>query len=264
MADNYMQKKCDFCGEAIPVNAGRCAYCGSILEVVHYDDYRNDAQIPQPEDAASTQGSAEQQYTTESRNTVEQQGTTQTQNPQEQYTAQSQNTGEQQSGVEQQNTGEQQSGVERQDAGEQNYGSEPQGYMEPQSPESEDGSQKAPPVEEHRPSAEYYGQAPYNARNTHYNAERPYYKASYTDDLRGDKEPLSNGLKVLLTVLFTILPGIGQLAGIITAIVFMNAEDKDRKSFGVALLVACLVMFVLACIGCFVLGLASQSIRDYW
>jgi len=66
---------------------------------------------------------------------------------------------------------------------------------------------------------------------------------------------------VFLTVLFTLLPGIGQLAGIITAIVFMNADgDKDRKSFGVALLVACLILFVFACIGCFVISIASQSV----
>ncbi len=193
MADNYMQKKCDFCGEAIPANAGRCAYCGSILEVVHYP--------------------------------VEEQGT-----------------------------------------------AEPQGSGEPQNlPEGEDANQDAMPPQEHGPNAEHYSQAQYNARNTlynarntQYNAERPYYKANYTEDFGSDKKPLSNGLKVLLTVLFTILPGVGQLAGIITAIVFMNAEDKDRKSFGVALLVACLAMFVLACIGCFVLGLASQSVKDYW
>ena len=31
---NYnAQKKCDFCGESIPVSANRCPYCASILEV---------------------------------------------------------------------------------------------------------------------------------------------------------------------------------------------------------------------------------------
>jgi hypothetical protein len=48
--------------------------------------------------------------------------------------------------------------------------------------------------------------------------------------------------------------------GIIAAIVFMNSEgDKDRKSFGVALLVASLAMFVLACIGCFVVLIIYSS-----
>lgn len=76
--------------------------------------------------------------------------------------------------------------------------------------------------------------------------------------------PLSNGLKVLLTVVCTIIPGIGQLAGIIIAIALMDSEaDSDRKSFGAALLAASLVMFVLACIGCFILVIAiSASINQ--
>ncbi len=74
---------------------------------------------------------------------------------------------------------------------------------------------------------------------------------------------LSNGMKVFLTVIFTIIPGFGQLAGIITAIVFMNSEDDDdKKSFGVAILVASLIMFVFACIGCFIMVLVSSSMRN--
>ncbi len=78
------------------------------------------------------------------------------------------------------------------------------------------------------------------------------------------RSPLSNGMKVFLTVICTIIPGIGQLAGIITAIVFMNSEDdSDRKSFGVALLVASLIMFVFACIGCFILVIAFSSSNQF-
>jgi hypothetical protein len=74
------------------------------------------------------------------------------------------------------------------------------------------------------------------------------------------RTPLSNGMKVFLTVLFTLLPGIGQLAGIITAIVFMSSEgDSDRKSFGVALLVNCVVLFMLSCTGCFIFSIVAQS-----
>ncbi|NJD03947.1 MAG: zinc ribbon domain-containing protein [Ruminiclostridium sp.] len=70
---------------------------------------------------------------------------------------------------------------------------------------------------------------------------------------RSGMEPLSNGLKVFLTILFAIIPGIGQLAGIITAIVFMNEyDDADRKSFGAALLVASIILFVMTCIVSFV------------
>jgi len=80
---------------------------------------------------------------------------------------------------------------------------------------------------------------------------------------QGSGNGLSNGMKVLLTVIFTIIPGFGQLAGIITAIIFMNSEDdEDKKSFGVAILVASLIMFVLACIGCFIAILAASSMRN--
>ncbi len=89
--------------------------------------------------------------------------------------------------------------------------------------------------------------------------------APYSSRDRNDMiNPLSNGMKVFLTMLFTIIPGIGQLAGIITAIVFMNAEgDSDRKSFGVALLVGSLIMFVLACIGCFMLVITISSANQF-
>lgn len=97
--------------------------------------------------------------------------------------------------------------------------------------------------------------------------ERPYDNRDYVPDGtfgNGMRNPLSNGMKVFLTMLFTILPGIGQLAGIITAIVFMNSEgDSDRRSFGVALLVACLIMFVFACIGCFILVIAISSSNQF-
>jgi hypothetical protein len=78
------------------------------------------------------------------------------------------------------------------------------------------------------------------------------------------RTPLSNGMKVFLTVVFTLFPGIGQLAGIITAIVFMSSEgDSDRRSFGAALLIACVAMFVLSCIGCFIISIATQSMYSW-
>lgn len=61
--------------------------------------------------------------------------------------------------------------------------------------------------------------------------------------------PLSNALKVFLTAICVLVPGLGQLAGIIIAIVFMNSEENaDKRSFGLALLVASLIVFVLACL----------------
>ncbi|MCX7841600.1 MAG: zinc ribbon domain-containing protein [Clostridia bacterium] len=57
---------------------------------------------------------------------------------------------------------------------------------------------------------------------------------------------LSNGKKVFLTALSTIIPGFGQLAGLIAAIVFLNSdEDEDRKSFGQALMVSSLIVFAI-------------------
>lgn len=97
----------------------------------------------------------------------------------------------------------------------------------------------------YRPNPNAYGTTPMQSRN-----------------------PLSNGLKVLLTVVTTVVPGLGQLAGLVIAIIFMNTPETvydyaDRRSFGLALLISCIVIFVLTCLGCFVLALAGNSIRGY-
>ena len=101
-----------------------------------------------------------------------------------------------------------------------------------------------------------YGQRPYYPRQQQ--QQPPVYRNN------SSKPPLSNGLKVFLTMLFTLLPGIGQLAGIITAIVFMSTDgDNDRRSFGVAILVASLAMFILSCLGCFILYSIGESFPLY-
>jgi len=70
--------------------------------------------------------------------------------------------------------------------------------------------------------------------------------AQATPSTGGRNKLLSNGIKVCLTVISTIIPGLGQLAGIIIAIVLINDEgDADRRSFGTALLVASLCFFVI-------------------
>lgn len=73
------------------------------------------------------------------------------------------------------------------------------------------------------------------------------------DDADTECKPLSNGTKVFLTSISTVL-WIGQLVGIIAAIIYMNSEyDADRKSFGVALMVASLIFFVVeSCLGFFI------------
>lgn len=69
------------------------------------------------------------------------------------------------------------------------------------------------------------------------------------------RNPLTNELKVLLTSITVVLPGLGQIIGIICAIIFMNAvDDQDRQSFGKALLVTALIMFVLVCLSSFAIS----------
>lgn len=71
---------------------------------------------------------------------------------------------------------------------------------------------------------------------------------------------LSNALKVFITVVCTVVPGLGQLAGIIIAIIFINSDDdEDRKSFGTALLISSLIVFVITCIFYILLGLGITS-----
>lgn len=64
-----------------------------------------------------------------------------------------------------------------------------------------------------------------------------------------EKDRLSNGAKVFLSVMAAVIPGLGQVAGVIFAIIFMNDEnDEDKRSFGAALLVASLAVFVTMCL----------------
>lgn len=58
---------------------------------------------------------------------------------------------------------------------------------------------------------------------------------------------MSNGMKAFILTLCTIIPGFGQVAGIIVSIVLMNSEDNDRKTFGKVLLIAMLLVFLLSC-----------------
>jgi len=58
--------------------------------------------------------------------------------------------------------------------------------------------------------------------------------------------PMGNGFKVFLVTVSNLLPGIGQLIGVIAGIVFMNAgEDKDRQSFGKAILISSVIVFLI-------------------
>jgi hypothetical protein len=193
---NYnAQKKCDFCGESIPVSANRCPYCASILEVTvdnTFDPSGTEQQSLFHENDAGTDETGADQVNGQDRGQMQQNDAGTGQNQQEPGRWQS-------------------------------------GYQDP------------------------------NA------VKRPYYPRNHQPVMQsGSKAPMGNGMKVFLTMVFTLLPGIGQLAGIITAIVLMSSnDDSDRRSFGSALLVANIVMFVLSCLGCFILGLIGQSLPYY-
>lgn len=70
------------------------------------------------------------------------------------------------------------------------------------------------------------------------------------------KNRLSNGLKVFITVISSVIPGLGQLIGVIISITFINSDDHDMRSFGTALLVSSMVLFVISCILFFIITLA--------
>lgn len=60
-------------------------------------------------------------------------------------------------------------------------------------------------------------------------------------------KPLKNGRKVFITTICTLIPGFGQLAGVIIGILLLNAEDdSDRNSFGRALLISSIFVFLIS------------------
>jgi len=71
---------------------------------------------------------------------------------------------------------------------------------------------------------------------------------------------LANGLKVFITSISSVLPGLGQVIGLITGITFTNSDEKDRRSFGTALIVDSIIMFILWSILIFVLLVFFSSV----
>lgn len=223
--ENNEQKKCGFCGESIPARAGRCPYCGSLLEVA----FENSYQINPDEDPVSNEYDSKDPGMSDSPNSDD--------------AGQNAQAGQIQAG---------QSAQANPDA------------FPPQ-----DGAGQYANTATDKPSTLQGGVGQQQEqKNSMPGSNRENYNNRYIPDRNFSNKygytPLSNGLKVFLTALFIIIPGIGQLAGIITAIVFMNSEgDSDRKSFGVALLVLSLIIFVFACIGCFVAAIFASSANQY-
>jgi len=58
---------------------------------------------------------------------------------------------------------------------------------------------------------------------------------------------VSNWTKVILSALAVIIPGIGQIIGIIIGLVFVSNDiDADKRSFGAALLTVSVVAFIIS------------------
>ena len=87
---------------------------------------------------------------------------------------------------------------------------------------------------------------------------------------RNPEEPFSNGLKVLFVAVNLLVPVIGFIFGIISAIIFMRKKNTDYKSFGKALLVLNIILLALFLFCCVFSGLPagflrgfSESLREY-
>ncbi len=67
---------------------------------------------------------------------------------------------------------------------------------------------------------------------------------------------LSNWTKVFLCALSVIIPGIGQLIGLISGLVMIsNDNDSDKRSYGAALLTVSIIIFVIQLIFWFLFAL---------
>lgn len=99
------------------------------------------------------------------------------------------------------------------------------------------------------------------ANNGDMKEHSPITESGWTSSVKtSDKKQLSNAIKVFITVIACVIPGFGQLLGIIFAVVFMSDElDSDRRSFGKALMVACLVIFAFFAVCCILYGVFAYS-----
>ena len=210
--DNDIRKKCVFCGESIPLRAGRCPYCGSILET------RSD-------DGGVGTGTAGRD------------GAGNVQDPRSDDAGGQHNAGAAGGGFN--------NGNDFNAGGGLNTGGSPNTWGGPDTGGTYNSGGQDIKGGYGYAREKIYGSEP---------VSRPVYGSE-------PAKPLSNGMKVFLTAIFALVPAIGQLAGIITAILFMNSEDDgDRKSFGAAILVLSLVMFALSCIAGFIAVITVSSL----
>lgn len=76
---------------------------------------------------------------------------------------------------------------------------------------------------------------------------------------------LSNWTKVMLTAVAVLIPGLGQIIGIILGLMFVaNDRDADRRSYGAALITVSVIAFILAAIYWFIFALAFGPEINYY
>lgn len=80
---------------------------------------------------------------------------------------------------------------------------------------------------------------------------------------RETEEPFSNGLKVLFVAINLLVPVIGFIFGVISAIIFMRKKNQDYKSFGKALLVLNIILLALYLFCCVFSGFNSGFKRGF-
>jgi hypothetical protein len=68
---------------------------------------------------------------------------------------------------------------------------------------------------------------------------------------------MNNWVKVILTALSVLIPGLGQIVGIIAGLIFVgNDLDYDKRTFGAALLTVSIITFLILSIFWFIMALA--------
>ncbi len=64
---------------------------------------------------------------------------------------------------------------------------------------------------------------------------------------------MSNWAKVIISALAVIIPGIGQIVGIILGLVFVSSDNNaDKRSYGAALITVSVVVFILSALFWFI------------
>lgn len=67
---------------------------------------------------------------------------------------------------------------------------------------------------------------------------------------------MSNWTKVILSALAVIIPGIGQIMGIILGLVFVSDDNNaDKRTYGVALITVSVVVFIISAVFWFIFAL---------